>query len=160
MLKKCEGITMIQMVITIVMLVLIAGFSIYNSTDTIAETKAAKAYEEITEVKKAVMRYVVLDSEMDELATFRLADLSGYPTIASFYTDTTDQDFYYLNFKTNAMLLNEILEVRNIENNYIVNVKNLNDIEIYLVEGVKIRNEICYSDTQILENYNDIFTGR
>ena len=60
----------------------------------------------------------------------------------------------------NAMLLDEILEVRNVENNYIVNVKNLNDIEIFLVGGIKIRNDICYTDQQILQEYNDIFAGR
>ena len=160
LVKKNTGITMIQMVITIVMLVLIAGFSIYNSSDTIAETKAATAYQEITEVKKAVMEYVVLHEDKEDLQLFRLDSLSGFPTIASFYTDEENQEFYYLNYKADATLLNEILETRNVTSNYIVNVKDLNNVEIFLTGGIKMGNQICYTDKQILEKYNDIFSGR
>ena len=40
------------------------------------------------------------------------------------------------------------------------NVKNIEDIEIFLVDGVKIRNEVFYTDDEIIEKYNDIFAGR
>ena len=67
---------------------------------------------------------------------------------------------YLLNFKTNGNTLCDLLEIRNIENNYIVNLKDADNVEVFLVGGAMIENEMCYTDYEILKKYNDIFAGR
>lgn len=158
-MKRNSGITMIQMVITIVMMVLIAGFSIYNSKDTLVEAKLTKAYNEILEVKKAVQGAETLELvKMSSIGT-EIEDFTLYPQLSTYYT-SGDHEYYFLNFKDNGKAIEDALEIRNIENNYIVDVKNIENIEIFMVNGVKIGSNTYYTDTEILEKYNDIFAGR
>lgn len=159
MKKNNKGITMIQMVITIVMMVLIAGFSIYNARDTIIETKVAKIYNEVEEVKNAVTGLKIFEDEnIENILGAPLQNLNDYPELAAYYKD--DQEYYLLNFKTNGNTLCDLLEIRNIENNYIVNLKDADNVEVFLVGGAMIENEMCYTDYEILKKYNDIFAGR
>lgn len=150
---------MIQMVITIVMMVLIAGFSIYNARDTIIETKVAKIYNEVEEVKNAVTGLKIFEDEnIENILGAPLQNLNDYSELAAYYKD--DQEYYLLNFKTNGNTLCDLLEIRNIENNYIVNLKDADNVEVFLVGGAMIENEMCYTDYEILKKYNDIFAGR
>ena len=149
---------MIMMVITVVMMALIAVFSISNSKETVVETKIIKTYEEMREVKSAIMRYVVIDN-MENLATYKITSLASYPGITSKY-GPSEQDLYYFDFGQDSAILNDLLEVRNIQNDYIVNVYNLNDIEIFLVGGIQIGGTTYYAEQDILEQYNDVFAGR
>ena len=159
MKKNNKGITMIQMVITIVMMVLIAGFSIYNARDTIIETKVAKIYNEVEEVKNAVTGLKIFEDEnIENILGAPLQNLNDYPELAAYYKD--DQEYYLLNFKTNGNTLCDLLEIRNIENNYIVNLKDADNVEVFLVGGAMIENEMCYTDYEILKKYNYIFDGR
>ena len=159
MIKGEKGITMIQMVITIVMMAIIAGFSIYNSRDTIAETKITKAYNEILIIKDAIVEVKVLDdSVMDVFSGDRLVNLDAYDGIAD--RDEPNQEYYFLDFKNKKELLEDIFNLRNIENNYIVNVKNLENIEVFLVDGVNVDDTLYYTADEIIEKYNDIFAGR
>lgn len=159
MKKNNKGITMIQMVITIVMMVLIAGFSIYNARDTIIETKVAKIYNEVEEVKNAVTGLKIFEDEnIENILGAPLQNLNDYSELAAYYKD--DQEYYLLNFKTNGNTLCDLLEIRNIENNYIVNLKDADNVEVFLVGGAMIENEMCYTDYEILKKYNDIFAGR
>lgn len=155
-----KGVTMIQMVITIIMMVLIAGFSIYNSSDTIVEIKLSKTYEEMKEVKNAVTSLKILEEDLTNYLGTPLEDLSSYHQLEEYYNRALYKEFYYLDFKNQGDVLCDILEIRNIENNYIINTGNIEDIEIFLVNGLKINGEIYYTDDEILEKYNDIFTGR
>ncbi len=156
--SKQKGISLIQMVITIVMMMLIALFAVFNSRDTITETKLSRVYDEMVKVKQAVMGTITLNENyISEIGT-KVEDFSSYPQLASYYS--TGQEYYFLDFKTKGDVLQEILELRNIENNYIVNVKNLQNIEIFLIDGVKIGGTLYYSDSEILEKYNEIFAGR
>ncbi len=159
MKKNNKGITMIQMVITIVMMVLIAGFSIYNARDTIVETKVAKIYNEVEEVKNAVTGLKIFEDEnIENILGTPLQNLNDYPGLAVYYKD--DQEYYLLNFKTNGNVLCDLLEIRNIENNYIVNLKDTDNVEVFLIGGAMIEDEMCYTDYEILKKYNDIFAGR
>ena len=159
MKKREEGVTLIQTVIAVVMIALIASFAIFNSRDTVVETRVAKVYNEILTVKKAVLELEMLEEKGMEIFTeSKIQNLDSYPEIASH--GKANQEYYYLDFEKEGNLLQEKLDIRNIENNYIVNVKNIEDIEIFLVNGVKIRNEIFYKDDEIIEKYNDIFAGR
>ena len=159
MMEQKRGITMIQMVITIVMMILIAGFSIYNSRDTIIETKLSKTYNEMMTVKEAVLGLETLEIvDIKDIGT-KLSDFSSYTQLMPYY-NSGDNEYYLLDFKSNGDAISDVLEIRNIENNYIVNVKNMEDIEIFLVNGVKIGDNVYYSDDEILKKYNDIFAGR
>ena len=158
-MKQEKGVTMIMMVVTIVMMILIAGFSIYNSKDTIIETKLAKIYNEIKEVKTGVIRYKVLyEDGMEVIADDKLSSLAAYPAIST--REKPDQEYYLLDFVNKSNVLNDIFELRNVENNYIVNVKDIENIEIFLVNGIKIGDDTYYTDDEIIEKYNDIFAGR
>lgn len=159
MRKQNKGITMIQMVITIVMMVLIAGFSIYNSKDTLVETKITKAYNEILEVKRAVQSFEMLDfAKLSDFST-QITDFTYYPQLVSYCNDPSGE-YYFLNFESNKDVIEDILEIRNIENNYIVDVKNIENIQIFSVDGIKVGKDTYYSDEEILKKYNDIFAGR
>lgn len=158
MLNQKRGVTMIQMVITIVMMILIAGFSIYNASDTIVETKIAKTYSEMQEVKKAVVGLETLEIyDIKDIGT-PVLDFTSYMQLQDYYSG--NQEYYFLNFNEKGDSICEILEIRNIENNYIVNVKNIENIEIFLINGVKIGGEWYYTDYEILKKYNEIFAGR
>lgn len=158
MLNQKRGVTMIQMVITIVMMILIAGFSIYNASDTIVETKIAKTYNEMKEVKQAVVGLKTLGIyDIRDIGT-KVSDFTGYMQLQDYYSG--DQEYYLLNFNEKGDSICEILEIRNIENNYIVNVKNIENIEIFSVNGVKIGEDWYYTDNEILQKYNEIFAGR
>ena len=61
MKKHEEGITLIQTVIAGVCIALIASFAVLNSRDTVVETRIAKVYNEITNVKKAVIEFEILN---------------------------------------------------------------------------------------------------
>ena len=159
-MRSNKGITMIQMVITIIMMVLIAGFSIYNSRDTIVEIRLSKTYEEMKEVKNAVASLNLLEEDLTLYLGTPLENFDGYAKLVGYYVDTPKQEYYYLDFKNQGDVLGDILELRNIENNYIVNTANIENIEIFLVNGIKIDDDTYYTDEEILEKYNDIFAGR
>ena len=159
MIKREEGITLIQTAVAVVMIVLIASFAILNSTDTVVETKIAKLYSEIMIVKKAVMEIEALEEEgMEMLSSERILSFDGYEGLED--KDKANQEYYFLNFKEKSNLLNGVLDIRNVENNYIVNVKDLDNIEIFSVDGIEIGEEKFYTDDEIIEKYNEIFAGR
>lgn len=159
MKKNEKGITLIQVVIAVVMLTLIASFAVLNSNDTAVETRIAKAYNEIIEVKKAVIELKMLDE--DELKMVLSGDkidsLDEYPNLASY--NKPDQEYYVLKFENEDKkdILLDTLELRNIENNYIVNIKDIENIEVFFEKGVRVRNEVFYSDDEIIEKYKNIF---
>ena len=128
MKKNEQGVTMIQMVIAIVMLVLSAGFSIYNARNTIIETKVAKVYNEMVQVKKAVVDLEILSSDgIENIGTvIENFNSPSYNQLLPYYS--ANQEYYLLDFKTNGAIVCEELEIRNIENNYIVNVNDIENI--------------------------------
>lgn len=157
MLKQNKGITMIQMVVTVVMLALIAAFSIYNATTTVVEAKVAKAYNEIITLKNGVKSFVILNENLDNFPGREIPNLDGYAHLAS--ENKPDQNYFYLDFKNDAGIINDALEVRNIENDYIVNLKEFENIEIFLVEPTDVNGEKVFTDNQIIEKYGDIFNN-
>lgn len=160
-MKKCEeGVTLIQTIIAVVMIAILACFAIFNSRDTIVETKLAKVYNEIKIVKSAVMDYETLipGGMKDSFSEDKLDNLSSYPKLSSY--EKVNQEYYLLDFKNDSAVINDILEIRNVENNYIVNVKNLDDIEIFSVDGIEFKEETLYEDDEIIEKYNHVFAGR
>lgn len=162
MRKNEKGITLIQTVIAVVMIAIIASFAILNSNDTVVETRIAKVYNEIKEVKKSIIEIKILDEDeiKNVLSGDKIDDLAGYPNLAKY--KKPDQEYYLLEFENEEKrnMLLDTLELRNIENNYIVNVKDIENIEVFLEKGVKIRNEVFYSEPEIIEKYNNIFAGR
>lgn len=160
-MNRQNGITMIMMVITVVMMALIAAFSIYNSKETIVETKITKAYNEIREVKDAVMRYAMLNLEMSDLRGCLVSNPANYGSVLdSYYPSYENHVFYFLNFKEQKNVLEDILELRNVENNYIIDATDLSNLKVYLVNGIQIEDRMYYMDTEIIEKYNGIFSGR
>lgn len=159
MRKNKKGVTLIQTVIAVVMIIIMAGFAILNSNDTIAETKVAKAYNEIVELKKAIYGFELLDEEgMEVFIDSKIESLDVYPALASYGKE--NQEYYYLDFTNDSEILSDTLELRNIENDYIVNVKDIDNIEVFCVKGIEIGNDKFYTENEIVKEYNDIFGGR
>lgn len=159
MKKHEEGITLIQTVVAVVMLLIIASFAVLNSEDTVVETKIAKTYNEIIEVKKAVIEIEML--EEDGLGIFsgdRLTSLSGYPELQKY--EKENQEYYYLDFKNKKAELYDALDIRNVDKNYIVNVKDIDNIEVFLVTAEEVGGQKLYTDDEIIEKYNNLFSGR
>ena len=55
-----KGITLIQLVITIVVMIILASMAIFQGGDAVTEAMIAREYESLREVKKAVEQTVLL----------------------------------------------------------------------------------------------------
>ena len=53
-MKNSKGVTMIELVIVMIIIVLIAGFAVFNGRSSIDKAEVAEIYSEISNVKSAV----------------------------------------------------------------------------------------------------------
>ena len=123
--------------------------------------------EEMREVKKAVESLVIFEENLSsQLDTTSFDSLSSYHQLTKYETDplyvNNTHEYYYLDFTNDERIkfLEETLDLRNIENDYIVNTANIENIEICLVNGIEIEKTMYYTESEILEKYNDIGAGR
>lgn len=58
-MKKNQGISLIELVIVIIILILIAGFAVFNGRNTIEKADATELFAEMTNMKKAVSSVII-----------------------------------------------------------------------------------------------------
>lgn len=63
-MKKNHGISMIELVIVMIILILITGFAVFNGTNSIQKAEATELYAEMTNIIKAVDG-VMLQKELE-----------------------------------------------------------------------------------------------
>lgn len=158
-----NGVTILQVVITVIIMIIILAVSIYLGPNVANEAKLASIYNEIKEINSVFKEMKILGE-----ITFNGENLSFYKEIEARKVDPTNHkaelgenpsgDFYYLDFKSSKNLEN-VLGLERVKNDYIL---KYDDFNLYLVGGVTIMDEnrkavIKYDSDEIINYYSDTF---
>lgn len=134
-----QGITILQIVIAIVIMIILASVAILYGGGIPREANIASVYSEIREIKGAFQEARMLNRlkvSGDKLIIFN--EIAVPHISASEYQDVLGAEatgeYYYLDF-TSSKELRNVLDAENIKNDYILDFNNLN---IYMVKGVNI----------------------
>ena len=163
-MNKQNGVTMISLIVVIIVIVILAATSIFSSKDLMTETRVAKVYNEIASVRNAITELKSLNETDPEtydmnkmLMGEKIENLQEYNQRVGWNLE--GNEYYYLGFGDknipDAMkkYLEEQLGVRGIEFSYVVGAETIEDIEVYLVDGIKIGNYYFYTYEDILNEY-------
>ncbi len=161
-MKNNRGVSAISLMVTIVVIILIASYSVFFSRDAVVEGNVAKIYSEIQEVTEAV-KALSLDYSiaLETLSGFELVSVEGMNQRVGNNLES-DKQYYYLGFGDDSLTevmkqtLNDKLGVRSIENNYVVSVGDIGDVDVFLVDGINITGDNCYSFEEIHQKYSEI----
>jgi hypothetical protein len=160
--KNNKGISAVSLMITIVVIIIIAGYSLFFSRDTVIEAQVAKAYSEIQEMQDAT-KALSLDSSYarEYLAGYELEDISDMNERVGNKLREGKQ-YYYIGYADESVTdvmkqsLNEVLGVRNIEGSYIISVGDIGEIDVFLVDGININDKFCYTYEEIHKEYVNV----
>ena len=158
-----EGVTILQLVITIIIMIIILAIGIFYGPNVAREAKLATIYNEIKEVKSVFKELYILNK-------IEVSDnyLSFYDEIEVPKVDVTMYekelgenpigDYYYLDFTTSRELEN-VLGIERVENDYILNIQELN---LYLVGGTDLVDSdgkvtVEYDTDKISDYYDETF---
>ncbi len=156
-MKGNEGITILQIVITIIVMMLILSVSVFKGVSTTKEAKIATTYNEIKEVEGALKeakvrdKIEILDNSINILGEYEAPkiDTNAY----SVQLGDSSGDFYYLDF-TSSRKLSDALNLERIKNDYLLEVNNL---DLYMVDGLDINDTLTYDTKEIAKFYQDSF---
>lgn len=160
-MKQNNGITLLQLVITIVIMIIILVISIYYGQNIGKEAAIVSVYEEIINIENVLEEAEVLNhiySDGNQVTIFNETILPK--VVNSEYTAELGGqtgDFYFMDF-TSSKALGDILGVEKVKNNYLLDYKNMN---IYLIEGIELPKEggniVKYNSDEIVKYYNETF---
>lgn len=156
-MKGNEGVTILQIVITIIVMMLILSASVFYGVNTTKEAKIAATYNEIKEIETAIKeaevrnKIEILDNSIKILGEYEAPkiDVSAYATQLAGKTG----DFYYLDF-TSSRKLSNVFDIERVKNDYLLEIDNLN---IYMVDGIDINDTTLYDAKEIANFYQDAF---
>lgn len=163
-MRNNEGVTILQIVITVIVMIILLSLAIFYSSGTTKEATVAALYNEIKEVTSVIQEASILNhiqKSGDEIIFFEetsapKVEKSSYQTQLAL---AGSGEFYYLDF-TSSRELKNTLELENIKNDYILEFDGL---KLYLVEGIELldettgKEEIKYSAEEIEKYYNNLF---
>ncbi len=161
-LKNNRGISAVSLMITIVVIIIIAGYSLFFSRDTVVEAQVAKAYTEIQEMQDAA-KALSLDAAYarEYLAGCEIEDISTMNERVGNKLREGKQ-YYYLGYADDSVTevvkqtMNENLGVRNIEGSYIISVGDIGEVDVFLVDGININDKFCYTYDEIYREYVNV----
>lgn len=123
MLRSERGVTLVQVIVTMVIVIIIASFAIWYSKNTSTEAKLTRLYNEITTVKEACNDAIVINElnpteyPISKLFTKKWTS----EPLSEFGIDAgADTDDLYVITPDNA----DGLELEKIKNTYIYDMKN------------------------------------
>lgn len=158
-----KGITLIQLVITIVVMLIIASFAVFQGGNVTTEATIVKEYESIKEVKKAVEQTVLLiemnpetyiERELFGIALDEAEKQSYYKRVGLTLADDLSDRAYTVT-KENQ----KNFELEKIPDGKIY-IVDLDNEKYYLVDGIQRENsEKAYEYKDILRMYN-MLTGK
>lgn len=160
---KNEGVTILQVVITVIIMLVILAVSVFLGPNVAREAKLTAIYNEIKEIESVFKEMQLLGkmkvngeklSFYEEIEVPKIENADYNKEIG----ENTEGDFYYLDF-TSSRKLENVLGLERINNDYILDLENLN---IYLVGGVDILDDngmvvIKYNSDEISDYYSDTF---
>lgn len=154
-MKNQKGVTALSMMILIVIIILIASFSVFSSRDLVVEGNITKIYSEISTLRES-LRGLSIKEDYDKgiLSTTKITNINEYNARVG-ENLINGRTYYYLDFgdanpsDVRIQSLNEELNVRSVENNYIVSILDVGKVEIYLVDGIRVGDKYYYSYEEI-----------
>lgn len=160
---KQKGITLIQLVITIVVMLILASLAIFQGSNVTTEATIAKEYESMKEVKKAVEQSVLLLEINPE--TYKEREIFG-----TALSDANKQSYYARIGLTSVDELSDRTyfvtkdNQKNFELDKIpdgkIYIVDLDNQKYYVVDGVQREdNTKAYEYLDILKLYN-MLTGK
>jgi len=114
-MKKNSGISMIELVIVMVILLIIATLAIFNGTNSIQKAEATELYEEMTNMKNAISG-VILQRDLEG---------GNEAWLEEYYDESLGNDWYLIygmgesGYETSNV--REKLDMDTIKRNYMVN---------------------------------------
>lgn len=150
-MKKENGISLIQVIVSIIIIVIISGFAIWYAENTSTEAKLTRIYTEMNAVKEAYENAIILN-EIDpteypiyKLFTKKVTDdwlEENYTRMGFTEKPTMTGDWYYIT-PENA----SALELEKITREFVIDRENNH---IYILDG------FSRPDKELVYEYNDI----
>lgn len=160
---KNEGVTILQIVITVVIMLIILSVTVFYGQSITKEAKISIVYNEIKEIESAIKEASIMGEitlGVDEITFFGeinipKVDAASYSKVLS---GDMSSDYYYLDF-TSSKKLRNVLEIENVDNDYLL---DLSDLNIFLIDGIDLqidadKVETKYNSDEIVKYYDDIF---
>ncbi|MBR3887552.1 MAG: hypothetical protein IKJ32_00435 [Clostridia bacterium] len=161
-MKSQRGISALSLMITIVIIIMIAGYSLLFSRDTVVEGNVATIYAEVQEVVEAA-KGLSLDREYakDALTGFELESVADINHRVGGKLNSAKQYYYWGYADENmtevmAQTLNDKIGLRSVSNSYVVAINDLGKVEVYLVDGININGTMCYTYDEIYAQYTEV----
>ena len=153
-MKSQRGISALSLMITIVIIVMVAGYSLLFSRDTVVEGNIATIYAEVQEVVEAA-KGLSLDIEYakETLTGFELDSVADINHRVGGKLNSA-KSYYYFGYADET--LNEKIGLRSVSGSYVVAINDIGKVEVYLVDGVNINGKMCYTYEDIYEQYTEV----
>lgn len=162
-MKNERGVTALTLTIVVVIIGIIAAFSIFTSRDVVVEGNLATVYSEISTVREKMIDQSLSDSyETSIIQTFKIDDISDYNYRVGGKLEN-GKDYYLFDFagelgeagsETLKQSLYEELDIKSVNKSYITCINDIGDVEVYLVDGIRVDDETLYTYEEIKEVYN------
>ena len=161
-MKSQRGVTATSMVIIIVILIMLAGYSVLTSREVITEANTGKYSQEVKLINDQ-MKNLSLDKKnfKNTLEAFKIEDNSQYNSRVG-NNLLEGKDYYFLGFADESMTevmkqtLNEVLDVRSVENSYIVSYEDTGKVTVLLLDGVRVGDKYLYTYEEIHNAYSNL----
>ena len=161
-MKSQRGVTATSMVIVIVVLIMLAGYSILSSREIVTETNAGKYFQEIKLINEQT-KSLTLDKKnfKETFETFKIEDISQFNSRVG-NNLLVGEDYYYLGYADPQMTdvmkqtLNNILDVRSVEKSYIISYEDTGKVNVFLVDGIRIGDNYYYTYNEIHNAYSNL----
>lgn len=157
-----EGITILQIVITIMIMIILASVAIFYVRGIPKEANLVNILNETKEIESALKEAYLLNKakvvgdslELYGEVTLPKVDNTEYKDIIG---EDVSGNYYYLDF-TSSKSLRNTLELEKVKNDYLLDWDNMN---IYIVDGVDIISGdisiILYDSNDIDFYYKNVF---
>ena len=161
-MKSQRGVTATSMVIVIVVLIMLAGYSILSSREIVTETNTGKYFQEIKLINEQT-KSLTLDKKnfKETFETFKIEDISQFNSRVG-NNLLVGEDYYYLGYADPQMTdvmkqtLNNILDVRSVEKSYIISYEDTGKVNVFLVDGIRIGDNYYYTYNEIHNAYSNL----
>lgn len=161
-MKNQRGVTATSMMIVIVILILLAGYSVLTSRDVVTEVNTQQYFQELKLISEQA-KGISLDKKnfKDTFESFKIEDINQYNARVG-NNLIAGEDYYLLAFGDENMTdvmkqtLNEILDVRSVENSYIISYVDTGKVNVFLLDGVRIGNQYYYTYEDIHNAYSNL----
>ncbi len=161
-MKSERGVTALTLTIVVVIIAIIAAFSILTSRDVVVEGNLATVYSEISTIREKMIDQSLSDSyETSIIQTFKIEDISEYNGRVGGKLEI-GKDYYFFDFAgelgepgsdTLKQSLYEELDVKSVNKSYIACINDVGDVEVYLVDGIRVDDATLYSYEEIRDVY-------